>query len=84
MKKVKKKEDNSIDNIIDVHIGQKLREIREGLGFSQFIIATEIGVTQQQIQKYETAESRIYSSTLFHIATFLNVDVRVFFDDLKQ
>lgn len=60
----------------DVRIGASLRSIRTGRGVSLQWLGDQIGLTYQQIQKYETGANRLSVSTLIRIATALGVDPR--------
>ena len=67
---------------VDVHIGKMLRELRGDMPMQ--ILAYKVGVSYQQIQKYETAVDRISASRLFHISVVLDVEVSDFFMDINQ
>jgi transcriptional regulator with XRE-family HTH domain len=67
-------------NPIDVHVGGRLRLRRTLLGLSQERLAEAIGVTFQQVQKYERGANRIGSSRLFDLARVLDVPVSYFFE----
>lgn len=67
---------------VDLHVGAMLRKRRRSLGMSQEMLATALGVTAQQVQKYETAGSRISASKLFEAAQALSVRASYFFEDL--
>ena len=71
-------------NIVDVYVGARLRMRRTMLGMSQSKLGELLGVTFQQIQKYEKGSNRIGSSRLAQIATRLNVPVAFFFQGLEQ
>jgi transcriptional regulator with XRE-family HTH domain len=66
---------------IDQFVGRRIRELRTAAGASQVDIATAVGVTFQQLQKYETARNRVSASRLHMMAEYLGVDVREFFPD---
>lgn len=66
---------------MEVFIGQRVRAERLGAGVSQGRLAQGIGVTFQQVQKYERGANRISASTLVHIAKTLNLPIDVFFPD---
>jgi transcriptional regulator with XRE-family HTH domain len=68
---------------VDFHIAQKLREFRLVAGMTQDKLGELIGVTFQQIQKYEKAKNRISASRLFEIAQILEKPVSAFFEELK-
>lgn len=67
---------------IDTHVGKRLRQRRTILGLSQEAVGNAIGVTFQQIQKYERGVNRIGSSRLFEFSKILSVPVAYFFDDM--
>lgn len=64
---------------IDLHVGGRIRERRTSLGISQERLAAAIGVTFQQVQKYERAANRIGASRLWYLARALDVPVPFFF-----
>ncbi len=66
---------------IDRHVGRRLRERRTELGLSQIELAAAVGVTFQQIQKYERGANRIVASRLYQLAKALGVPVEYFFAD---
>ena len=66
---------------IDVHVGSRLRARRTMLGVSQAKIGGDLGITFQQIQKYEKGTNRISASRLQEIARLLKVAVAHFFED---
>src|SRR6266566_4076530 len=66
---------------VDVHVGQRIKERRTSLGISQEKLAAAIGVTFQQVQKYERAANRIGASRLWYLARTLDVPVPFFFSD---
>lgn len=63
------------------HIAQNLKLIRKLNGLSQAALGKLIGVTGQMVQKYETGQSEISSSTLKELAHVLQVDIRQFFGE---
>jgi transcriptional regulator with XRE-family HTH domain len=67
-------------NPIDRHVGSRVRMQRMMLGMSQEKLGEAIGLTFQQVQKYEKGTNRISASRLQHIAHVLNVPVAFFFD----
>lgn len=69
---------------VDVHVGKRLRSRRTILGRSQEEIGTAVGITFQQIQKYERGLNRIGSSRLYEFAKLLGVSVSYFFEDMEQ
>lgn len=69
-------------NPIDVHVGSRVRLRRTLLGMSQEKLGDAIGLTFQQVQKYERGANRIGSSRLFDLSRVLDVPVSFFFDDM--
>jgi len=67
---------------VDIHVGKRLRSRRTLLGMSQEELGKSVGVTFQQIQKYERGLNRIGSSRLYEFACILGVSVTYFFEDL--
>ena len=68
---------------IDVHVGGRVRLRRVHLGLSQAKLAAALGLTFQQIQKYERGVNRISASKLFELAQLLEVPVSFFFDGVE-
>lgn len=68
----------------DVHIGRKLRERRVGRGLSQAALAERLGITFQQVQKYESGANRIGGSRLWELSRALGVPVGYFFEGLEE
>ena len=68
-------------NPIDIHVGSRVRLRRMMLGMSQEKLGEQLGITFQQIQKYEKGTNRIGASRLQHIARVLSVPVSFFFED---
>src|SRR4029077_17308920 len=68
-------------NPIDIHVGSRVRLRRMMLGMSQERLGEHLGITFQQIQKYEKGTNRIGASRLQHIARVLTVPVAFFFED---
>ena len=71
-----------IPDPIDVEVGGKIKAQRRLVGMSQNTLADRLGVTFQQIQKYEKGANRISASKLWDIARFFRVDIGYFFDGL--
>jgi transcriptional regulator with XRE-family HTH domain len=68
-------------NPIDIHVGSRVRLRRMMLGMSQEKLGEHLGITFQQIQKYEKGTNRIGASRLQHISSVLSVPVSFFFED---
>jgi transcriptional regulator with XRE-family HTH domain len=66
---------------IDVHVGAKLRQRRTLVGMGQTTLGEAVGITFQQVQKYENGGNRISASKLFDFAQALGVEPAYFFED---
>src|SRR5271170_2236566 len=71
-------------NPIDVHVGLQVRLRRKELKISQEKLAESLGLTFQQVQKYERGANRISASKLYEIARALRAPVSYFFDGLAD
>ncbi len=71
-------------NPIDVHVGRRMRLRRTLLGMTQGMLGEGIGLTFQQVQKYERGSTRVGASRLFDLARVLDVPVSFFFDDMSE
>lgn len=69
-------------NPVDVHVGKRLRLRRTLLGMSQEKLGEALGLTFQQVQKYERGANRIGASRLFDVSRILDVPISFFFDDM--
>lgn len=67
---------------VDGHVGARLRQLRTLLGLSQEKLATGLGLTFQQIQKYERGANRIGASRLYDLSRLMDVPVSYFFEGL--
>src|ERR1700716_1931877 len=77
------KQKRSEKDPMDKHVGSRIRMRRMMLNMSLANVANELGLTLQQIQKYEMGITRIRASTLEHIAHTLRVPVEFFFEDVS-
>ena len=71
-------------NPVDIHVGGRVRLRRRMLGLSQERLAGALGLTFQQVQKYERGSNRISASKLYEIARFLSAPVAYFFEGLSD
>ncbi|MFO1112715.1 MAG: helix-turn-helix domain-containing protein [Rhodospirillales bacterium] len=71
-------------NPVDIHVGSRVRLRRTLLGLSQEKLGEAVGLTFQQIQKYERGANRIGASRLFEFSRILDVPVSFFFDDMAD
>ncbi len=67
-------------NPIDVHVGSRVRARRQVLGMSQEKLGNALGLTFQQVQKYEKGTNRVGASRLQHLARILQVSIGHFFE----
>lgn len=68
-------------NPVDVHVGSRVRLRRMLLGISQEKLGERLGLTFQQVQKYEKGVNRIGASRLFDLSTVLSVPIQFFYED---
>jgi transcriptional regulator with XRE-family HTH domain len=74
----------SRSNSVDAHVGRRIRLRRTLLGLSQERLADALGLTFQQVQKYEKGVNRVGASRLFDLARVLDVPIGYFFDDIPD
>ena len=67
---------------VDMHVGARMRQRRTLLGMNQAKLGAAVGLTFQQIQKYEFGSNRISASRLFEFAKILDVPVSYFFNEM--
>jgi transcriptional regulator with XRE-family HTH domain len=73
-----------IADAIDKHVGQRLRDTRILAGITQTELAQQLGVSFQQIQKYERGTNRISASKMYLISHVLNIQMTDLFQGLEQ
>lgn len=71
-------------NLIDIAIGAQIRKRRRILGMSQTDLATKIGISFQQIQKYEKGSNQIAASRLLELASIMNVTINYFYEECNK
>ncbi len=71
-------------NSIDENVGMQLRQRRALLGMSQEKLAEQVGITFQQIQKYENGANRISASRLYEFSRVLDIPVSFFFENSNE
>ncbi len=71
-------------NYIDRHVGNRVRMRRLLIGMSQEKLGEMLGITFQQVQKYEKGSNRVSASRLYYLAQILGVPVQFFFDELPE
>lgn len=67
---------------VDVHVGRKLKELRLMRGKTQTEVAEGLGISFQQVQKYELGRNRVSASKLFEMSRILGVNPAYFFEGL--
>ncbi|QIG52370.1 helix-turn-helix transcriptional regulator [Nordella sp. HKS 07] len=71
-------------NFVDRHVGNRVRMRRLLVGMSQEKLGELLGITFQQVQKYEKGSNRVSASRLYQISRVLGVSVQYFYDELKS
>jgi transcriptional regulator with XRE-family HTH domain len=71
-------------NPVDVHVGSRIRLRRKVLGMSQEKLAEKLGLTFQQVQKYERGANRVSASKLYQAAQALQAPISYFFEGLAE
>ncbi|MEC8136926.1 MAG: helix-turn-helix transcriptional regulator [Pseudomonadota bacterium] len=71
-------------NTVDTYVGQRIRDKRNKRGMSQTEVANALGVTFQQVQKYERGTNRVGASRLFDLSRILSVPIQYFFAGLNN
>jgi len=69
---------------VDAHVGRRVRERRREIGMSQEKLGNVLGVSFQQIQKYENGTNRVSASRLWDITEALEVDLAYFFEGIQK
>ena len=77
-------DDDGAPDRVDMHVGARIRSRRILLDMNQQALARKLGLTFQQVQKYENGANRVSASRLAAIAAVLGVKVDYFFDDLQD
>jgi len=71
-------------NMVDLHVGMRIRLRRKAMGLSQDKLAEALGLTFQQVQKYERGLNRVSASKLYDIARTLRASIPYFFEGLAS
>lgn len=69
---------------VDVHVGKQLKKLRITRGKTQTEVAEGLGISFQQVQKYELGRNRVSASRLFDISKILGVETSYFFEGLEE
>lgn len=68
---------------VDIHVGKRIKEIRTVRGMTQSNVAEHLGISFQQLQKYETGANRVSASRMFELSKLLNITPAFFFEGLE-
>jgi transcriptional regulator with XRE-family HTH domain len=71
-------------SVLDTYVGKRIKERREELSLSQEAVAQFLGVTFQQLQKYERGANRVSAGRLFELAFVLRVKLDFFFEGVEH
>jgi transcriptional regulator with XRE-family HTH domain len=80
MKKSKQKKMPRSVSAVDRHIGARMRERRQALGLSQAKLGEKLGISFQQVQKYESGQNRVSAARLFDICETLELSLASMFE----
>ena len=69
-------------HLVDIHVGARIRMRRKSMGLSQTQLADSVGITFQQLQKYERGSNRVSASKLYGMAVTLQTSVAWFFEGI--
>ena len=84
MPKYSDKHNSANPDPIDTHVGSRIRLRRTMMGLSQEKLADAVGITFQQVQKYENGSNRVGASRLYNISNVLDVPVDFFFEGYEE
>ncbi len=68
---------------VDIHVGKRIKEIRTIRGLTQSNVADHLGISFQQLQKYETGANRVSASRMFELSKLLDITPSFFFEGLE-
>ena len=69
---------------IDAHIGNRVRAARQAQGMSQSVLANALGITFQQVQKYENGTNRVSAGRLYDVAHILGMPITYFYEGARH
>jgi len=84
IRKISRRRVPGVSDPVDIHVGSRVRLRRTLLGLSQEKLGEAVGLTFQQIQKYERGANRIGASRMYDLAHVLDVPVAFFFEDMPE
>ncbi|KQY28893.1 Cro/Cl family transcriptional regulator [Caulobacter sp. Root487D2Y] len=71
-------------HLVDIHVGARIRLRRKAMGLTQTQLANSVGITFQQLQKYERGANRVSASKLYGMAVTLQISVAWFFEGMAS
>jgi transcriptional regulator with XRE-family HTH domain len=71
-------------HLVDIHVGARIRMRRKAQGLTQTQLADSVGITFQQLQKYERGTNRVSASKLYGMAVTLQISVAWFFEGMPS
>ena len=69
---------------IDAEVGRRIKQEREKAGLSQTALGVRVGISFQQVQKYETGRNRLTMGRVVHFAAALGIPLLIFWDGLDE
>ena len=69
---------------VDLHVGSRIRERRQAVGISMQALAEKVGLTYQQVAKYELAQNRCSASMMWTLCKVLGIEVSSLFDGFRE
>ena len=84
IKRILRRRVPGVPDPVDIHVGGRVRLRRTQLGLSQKKLGEAVGLTFQQIQKYERGANRIGASRIYDLSQLLDVPVSFFYDDMSE
>lgn len=76
--------ENKLPNVVDRHVGRRIRWRRRELKLSQEKLGTLLGLTFQQVQKYERGVNRVSAGRLYEMSEAMTVPITYFFDGIEE
>lgn len=80
---IKKDDEKENNHLIDLHVGMRMKDRRHKIGMTLESLSEKLGLSLQQIHKYEQAESRMGASILYKVAKILGVEPDYFFEGIE-
>lgn len=68
---------------VDRIIGTVLRTMRKNMSLTQAVLSEKLGITFQQVQKYETGQNRMAASRLYQVCNIMQISMSTFFEEVE-